>query len=227
MSSPASSSSHPLSVSLDLFICGWILPGILRVYSLFRSLLLFRFQAAGWIYAPHLFLTSTSPSSSSLRALHPEPVLTQDGHIGTVYLLLSCLLLSHPRPGPFLPNCGLGAPGLGCALSSSCSSSRSEGSACPAAESSPQCEKCCSSANVRQDPSPGLNIQINPPALPNSSLFFMVSLLFCMNNRCLSGCWILQRRRFFFPLFSLIKPSSGSAFGVLLHIFTSPFPFTP
>lgn len=49
----------------------------------------------------------------------------------------------------------------------------------------PWAEKRCSSANVHQDPSQGLNIQINFPSMPHSSLFFMVSLLFCMNNRCL------------------------------------------
>lgn len=81
-------------------------------------------------------------------------------------------------------------------------------------------KKRYSSANVSRDPSQGLNIQINFPGMPHSGLFFMVSLLFCMNNRCLCGCWILQR---FFPpslTHRMVLPL-GSCFTYLLRFLPS------
>lgn len=204
-------------------VATWISTGFLPVYTLFQSLLLFLKGCwlnlrSAFISHPHLAIlflpacpsSQVCPDPSWIHQDFPSPPL------------LPAFITPPARPPSSLT--AAKSTGLRRALSSSCSSSHSEDSASPAADPPPQSEKCCSSANIRQDPSPGLNIQVNLPAMPNSSLFFMVPLLFCMNNRCLSGCCILQRRFFpFFPSLShrAVLPS-GSCFTYLLPLFPSP-----
>lgn len=94
---------HHLSISLDGFICACYLGSYW--ISLCLHLVSVSVTVPERLLAEFTLCIYFSPSSSSLHALHPKSVLTQAGHIRVRYLLLCCLLLSHPQPGPFLPNC--------------------------------------------------------------------------------------------------------------------------